>query len=136
INVCLVENLPVLRFEQGKTYKIFTPDGVFECDRLIVANNGFARHLGILRDRLITIFTYAGLTGVLDEGELEKLGHEASWGVIPAHRLGSTMRKLESGRFMVRSAYSYEQEAPMAQVGRLLSDLYRRRYPSMRTHQF
>lgn len=135
-NVHLVENLPVSHFYQGTTYKVVTAEGTFECDRLIIANNGFARHLGLLRDRLITIFTYAGLTEVLADGEREKLGREPSWGVIPAHRLGSTLRKISGGRFMLRSAYSYEREMPMAQISRLLSTLYRRRYPAMRTHQF
>lgn len=135
-NVHLVEHLAAHRVEEGRTHKVHTAQGVFECDRLIIANNGFARRLGVLRDRLITIYTYAGLTGQLDAVELEKLGGEASWGIIPAHRLGSTLRKTEDGRFMVRSAYSYERELPTDHVRTMLSTLYRNRYPHLRSHDF
>lgn len=135
-NVHLVEELAALRIDERGGFKVETPRGTFECDRLIIANNGYARRLGILRDRLITIFTYAGLTASLDKSELDKLGGESTWGIIPAHRLGSTLRKAEGGRFMVRSAYSYERELPADQVKTMLSGLYRNRYPQMASHQF
>lgn len=135
-NVQLVEQLAAQRVEEGRTHTVHTAQGAFECDRLVIANNGFARRLGLLRDRLITIYTYAGLTEQLDTAELEKLGGEKTWGIIPAHRLGTTLRKIEGGRFMVRSAYSYEREMPVDHVHAMLSDLYRKRYPQMRTHQF
>ncbi|MYN13692.1 FAD-dependent oxidoreductase [Pusillimonas sp. TS35] len=136
-NVQLVECLPASRIDHGHgRHIVHTRAGAFECDRLIVANNGFARRLGILKDRLITIYTYAGLTVPLDHTEQSKLGKVPAWGIIPAHRLGSTLRKTRDGRFMVRSAYSYERELPPDQVGAMLSQLYRNRYPHMRSHVF
>lgn len=135
-NVHLLEQLPVLRIDEGAVQRVHTPQGEFACERLIIANNGFARHLGLLRDRLITIYTYAGLTEALEPGELQKLGAPPCWGVIPAHRLGSTLRKIEGGRFMVRSAYSYEREMPVNHAHAMLSELYRHRYPSMKSHAF
>lgn len=136
-NVHLVERLAVQRIEESqRNHKVHTAQGTFECDRLIIANNGFARHLGILRDRLITIYTYAGLTPQLDKNELEKLGQEPTWGIIPALRLGTTLRKTTDGRFMIRSAYSYERELPTDLVRTQLTTLYSNRYPQMRSHSF
>ncbi|KAA0911342.1 FAD-binding oxidoreductase [Pusillimonas sp. ANT_WB101] len=135
-NVHLIENLPALNIREGKTYKVNTSIGEFECDRLILANNSFAKRLGVLSSRLITIFTYAGLTEPLDDSEFSLLGNEPSWGVIPAHRLGSTLRKVRGGRFMVRSAYSYERELPAEHASSMLSELYKNRYAHLRSHKF
>jgi glycine/D-amino acid oxidase-like deaminating enzyme len=104
--------------------------------QVIVANNGFARKLGLARDRVFTIYTYAAMTQVLPADELAKLGPAREWGVIPANRLGTTLRKTHGGRFVVRSAYSYEKERPMAEVSAMLTDAYRRRYPQMDSHKF
>src|SRR4030095_12731460 len=108
----------------------------YTADRLVLANNGFAKALGILRDRLITIFTYAAVTPRLQDTELAKLGDAAEWGVIPANRLGTTLRRIGDGRFMVRSAYSYEREQSSSDTLALLTQSYQRRYPNMRSHQF
>lgn len=135
-NVDLVERLVVTRIETGATHEVHTDQGVFECDRVMVANNGFARQLGLLRDRLITIYTYAGLTGKLPDDELRKLGAEPAWGILPAHRLGTTLRKTRDGRFMVRSGYSYEKELAADAVTEMLTSRYRNRYPGMKSHRF
>src|SRR5690606_37877954 len=92
--------------------------------------------LGLARDRVFTIYTYAGLTPVLDAEEQAKLGSQAEWGVIPANRLGTTLRRTQSGRFMVRSAYSYEAEQSTERVRAMLQDCYRRRYPNMLSADF
>jgi|GEM_PF-6655265 len=75
-----------------------------------------------------------GLTEPLDEEELQKLGPEPEWGVIPANRLGTTLRKVAGGRFMVRSSYSYDREEPLAEVRKALQGCYQMRYPQMRSH--
>ncbi|MBV7483461.1 FAD-binding oxidoreductase [Bordetella sp. BOR01] len=135
-NVRLAEQTPVLRLEHGRSSRVHTRSAVYECDRLVIANNGFARMLGLLRDRMFTIYTYAGLTAALSPEERSKLGVERKWGVIPAHRLGSTLRLSEGGRFMVRSGYSYEKELSTPQVHAMLSGLYRNRFPHMASFEF
>jgi len=135
-NVTVVENEPVISLSETAPFRVATARGAFIADRVILANNGFAKSLGILRDRLITIFTYAAVTPRLIESELAKLGDSPEWGVIPANRLGTTLRRIQDGRFMVRSAYSYEREQVADKTLALLTDCYRRRYPNMRSHQF
>lgn len=76
------------------------------------------------------------MTPRLQDTELAKLGDAAEWGVIPANRLGTTLRRIGDGRFMVRSAYSYEREQSSSDTLALLTQSYQRRYPNMRSHQF
>ena len=113
-----------------------TRGGEFTADNVILANNAFARRLGFLRSRLVTIFTYAGVTPVLSPAQQALLGERDQWGVIPANRLGTTLRRISGGRFMVRSAYSYEAEQPLERMEQLLRDSFVRRYPDLAAHDF
>lgn len=133
-NVHLWENEPVLSIEQGRPHRVVTRSRTVTTPRVVVANNGFARKLGFARDRVFTIYTYAALTPQLDADDLARLGPTDEWGVIPANRLGTTLRKVMSGRFMVRSAYSYEEEQSLATVRALLTQCYRNRYPELKSH--
>ena len=135
-NIHLWEGEPVIAVEKGKPHRVLTRTMQLTTPRVVITNNGFARKLGFARDRVFTIYTYAALTPQLEQNELDKLGPAAEWGVIPANRLGTTLRKVASGRFMVRSAYSYESEQPLDQVNALLQDSYRRRFPALRDHRF
>ena len=133
-NVQLWEGEPVLSLHEGKPHRVRTATAELSAPRIVIANNGFARKLGFARDRVFTIYTYAGLTEQLDEEELHKLGPAPEWGVIPANRLGTTLRKVAGGRFMVRSSYSYDSEEPLAEVRQALQGCYQMRYPQMRSH--
>ncbi|WP_428983464.1 NAD(P)/FAD-dependent oxidoreductase [Paraburkholderia phymatum] len=135
-NVVLVESEPVIALSESSPFRITTSAAEYTADRVILANNGFAKALGILRDRLITIFTYAAVTPKLPEPELKKLGDTQEWGVIPANRLGTTLRRVQGGRFMVRSAYSYEREQSPSDTLAQLTSCYQRRYPNMKSHDF
>jgi len=133
-NVVLWEGMAVDSLHAGQPWKIRTGAGELSADRVIVTNNGFARKLGFARDRVFTIYTYAALTDELDAESLEKLGRAEEWGVIPAQRLGTTLRKASCRRFMVRSGYSYEREASLEKIRADLQACYRMRYPDMRSH--
>lgn len=135
-NVVLVEGEPVVSLSESSPFRVTSSSAQYTADRIVLANNGFAKSLGILRDRLITIFTYAALTPRLPESELKKLGNSEEWGVIPANRLGTTLRRVQGGRFMVRSAYSYEREQSPADTLNQLTSSYQRRYPNMKSHKF
>lgn len=134
-NVTVLEDTPVLDIGKGPIYQVKTPMRTFRAKNVVLANNGFARHLGFLKDRLITIYTYAGMTPELAESEQALHGSDDEWGVIPANRLGTTLRKIRGGRFMVRSAYSYEHAQPPHVVRAMLTDCYRRRYPDLKSHE-
>ncbi len=134
-NVTLVEHCPVLSVDGTSQCLIRTKDRDIKAGKLILANNGYAKKLGFLKDRLITIFTYAGMTPELDDQQLALHGTDPEWGLIPANRLGTTLRRIQNRRFMVRSAYSYEKAQTQAAVYTMLTDCYRRRYPGLCGHR-
>ena len=143
-NVHLCENTPVLDVQAQATAHdkpvIATSAGRFSADRLILANNAFVKRLGYLRDRLVTIYTYAALTPELSTAERRLAGQDnrssLEWGILPANRLGTTVRLVAGRRLLFRSAYSYEKELPVARVEQLLRASYRRRFPEMPKHDF
>lgn len=143
-NVHLCENTPVLDVQAQATAHdkpvIATSAGRFSADRLILANNAFVKRLGYLRDRLVTIYTYAALTPELSPAERHLAGQDnqssLEWGILPANRLGTTVRLVAGKRLLFRSAYSYEKELPVARVEQLLRASYRRRFPEMPRHDF
>ena len=133
-NVFLWEQTPVLKLEKGQPHRVVTAHKELTAAQVIIANNGFASQLGFAKDRVLTIYTYAGLTEELDEGTLQRFGPAPEWGVIPANRLGTTLRKTAAKRFMVRSAYSYEKEQSLVTVKALLEQCYKNRYPKLKSH--
>lgn len=134
-NVTLIESTPVIRIEKGKPNKVVTRNAEFFSDKIILANNGFAKNLGYLKERLVTIYTYAGITPALSEDESASHGADQEWGIIPAHRLGTTLRKLKNNRFMVRSEYSYEKPITQYRADKLLKECYYRRFPNLKSHE-
>ncbi|CAB3677837.1 FAD-dependent oxidoreductase [Paraburkholderia rhynchosiae] len=76
------------------------------------------------------------MTEPLSSAQLAFLGDSPEWGLIPASRLGSTIRRTQDGRFLVRSAFSYERELKDDSIERLLSDNFARRYPQLASHKF
>ncbi|MGS1117742.1 NAD(P)/FAD-dependent oxidoreductase [Castellaniella sp. UC4442_H9] len=135
-NVELREDNPVSEIRGKGPYDVYIPGGQVRAGKLVLANNGFAKRLGFARDRLVIIFTYAGMTPEMDDEHLALHGAGVEWGLIPANRLGTTLRKIQNRRFMVRSAYSYETAQPMEKVRAMLTDYYRRRYPALESHEF
>lgn len=139
-NVHLMENTPVIKTQMEGRKTVFTSAGAFSADRIIIATNAFIKRLGYLRDRIITIYTYAALTPELSPRHLECMGVSAQsgaeWGILPAHRLGTTVRFVGGKRLLFRSAYSYEKELSHKRANELLLAAYRRRFPAMPEHVF
>jgi len=77
------------------------------------------------------MYTYAGLTAPLPATDLARLGSDPNWGLLPAHRLGATLRRTVDGRLMVRSFYGYEREEDNARVAGRLRDCLTRRFPQL-----
>ncbi|MEX0964238.1 MAG: FAD-binding oxidoreductase [Pseudohongiellaceae bacterium] len=136
-SVQLYENTPALSIEQHQSrWKVATPDGTISARKLVLANNAFSKELGIARSRLVAMYTYAGLTPVFEQAILNELGSESSWGLLPTHRLGSTLRKTSDGRLMVRSMYGYEQESPRHKIEAELKSRLKKRFPQLPRFEF
>ena len=136
-SVSVYENTPALEINKtGINWVVNTPQGELTCSQLVLANNSFAKNLGINRSRLVGVYTYAGLTPRLNDSMLETLGSNPNWGLLPAHRLGSTLRRTADGRLLVRSLHSYEQEITGQKIRHELQDRMWRRFPQLRGQDF
>jgi len=131
-SVQLFENTAALRLkQQSGGWQVQTPNAVINAHKLVLANNAFSKELGIGRSRLVAMHTYAGLTPVLEKSVLDDLGGDENWGLLPTHRLGSTLRRTIDGRLMVRSVHSYEKEAPKGKVIGELKHRLEKRFPQL-----
>ena len=127
----LFEQTPVLELKRTGKWRLRTPDATVTADYVIMAANASVKNFGYLRARLVTIFTYAALTEPLPKSESEAFGMMGAWGLLPVHRLGTTVRRVGADRLMVRSLYSYERGVPWRCATSALLTRFRRRYPDL-----
>ena len=136
-SIALYQRSPALGIRRvGDTWQVKTPHGDVAARTVIVANNAFAKNLGVGRSRVAAIYTYAALTAPLTGNHLRRLGSDQAWGLLPAHRLGSTLRRTADGRLLIRSCYDYESEADNDTVASILTDALRRRFPFLGEFRF
>lgn len=135
-NVHLLERTRVETLSGAGKIEIETSKGSFTADRVLIAANAWARKYGLLRDRVFALYTYGALTPELDDAELAKLGSLPQWGTIPAHSMGTTLRKFIGRRLLVRSGEGYEREHGDGYARALLTKLFKRRFPEMKSHRF
>ena len=131
--VKLYEQSPVLELApaaRGMGWRLRTPQAEIEAEQVVLATNAAIKAFGFWRDRLVTIYTFAGMTGPMRPEEISTLGVPV-WGVLPAHRLGTTVRRVDDSRLMVRSLYAYEAPLPADQVEKALTSCFHRRYPHL-----
>ncbi len=130
-SITIYEKSPALGLEQHhSSWKVRTSAGVLRAPRVFLANNAFAKGLGFGQSRSVTIFTYAGITAPLSEEARINTSSQGQWGILPAHRLGTTFRSTEDGRLLVRGMYGYEQEGG-AEVKDILQRSLSKRFPAL-----
>lgn len=135
--ISVYENTPATGLQRNADgWQVQTDRATLNASTVIVANNAFAKHLGIAGSRLVKMYTYAALTEPLPDAELARLGSSQSWGLLPTHRLGCTLRRTRDGRLLIRSHYGYEAEAANDAVGELLMASLRARFPQLGNLQF
>lgn len=136
--VTIYENSPVLRIEQdGAARKVITAKGSGTAPKVIMAVNGRIEEFGLFKNRLLHIYTFASMTRQLTADEIKRLGGEESWGIIPAHAMGSSLRKLKEGRIVVRGIFTYNPSgetdaAQIARMGRQHDKSFRARFPMLK----
>lgn len=135
--VTLYENTPVLRLARdGADWLLHSPGGVIRARNVVLATNGFIRKFGYLNLRMATIFTYAAVTRALTQAEQIHAGQSPAWGLLPSHRLGSTLRRIGQDRLMIRSLYAHEAEVDEAEARAKLRDRFVRRWPGLSQVEF
>lgn len=135
-SVRLHENSPATGVNAaGGSWRVSTPEAEIHAPRVILANNAFSRALGADASRLTAIYTYAAVTSILPPTLRAQLMPHA-WGLLPAHRLGCTLRTTHDGRLMIRSRYSYEREASNARIEDSLKASLEARFPELAPMNF
>jgi glycine/D-amino acid oxidase-like deaminating enzyme len=126
------ENSPVLDLKRhGKRWALKTSSAQITADHVIMATNPSVKFFGYLQDKIVTIHTYAALSERLKPSEMASLGSLQSWGVLPAHRLGTTVRRVGADRLLVRSLYAYEHSLSESEVHEALRRRFHNRYPAL-----
>lgn len=131
-NVHLHENTPLVGMRRHGKWHLVTPDATVEADTVVMAVNAAVKGFGYLADRLVAIYTYAAISKALPEQDIPQLGAMPSWGMLPSHRLGTTVRRIGRDRLMVRSLYAYERGVSDAKAERELRARFHARYPDLR----
>lgn len=133
----LYENSPVvaIRNDSG-TWSARTPKASAHAPLLILANNAFCKRLGVAASRLVAMYTCAALTEPLSRKSLDFLGSDPAWGLLPAHRLGSTLRRTADGRLLIRSLYGYEKDVDAGGASTILKSALERRFPQLTDARF
>lgn len=118
--VAVYEQSPLLRLETGPVHVAHSHHGTVTAPGVILAVNGHIESLGLFSRRLMHLFTYASMTRRLTAAEEARLGGEPEWALVPAHPMGSTLRRLPQGRIVVRSVFSWnpERRTSVRQVSR------------------
>ncbi|MFC4625951.1 NAD(P)/FAD-dependent oxidoreductase [Daeguia caeni] len=135
-DIALYENTPVLKLCKRDGWVLETANGVVKCRNVAFATNAFIRKFGYLKSRMATIYTYAAITGEIPDDRLGELGESPAWGLLPSHRLGTTLRRIGRNRLMVRSLYAHEAELDAKEAHAKLKDRFERRWPNLRGVQF
>lgn len=130
-SIVLYERTPALEITaDANGWRVITPEGDIKTSKIILANNAFSRALGADSSRLTAIYTYAAMTSPLATADRNRIARE-EWGLLPAHRLGCTLRTTSDGRLMIRSRYSYEREADNARIEAELKASLEARFPEL-----
>ena len=124
--VRLYEGSPALSFQRdGSFWRIKTPEGSLDCEKIILAVNGHAESFGFFRRRLMHVFTYASMSRAMTAQQRGTLGGQANWSLTPADPMGVTVRKVSvpgagGERILVRSRFTYDPSMEVSS-GRLKS---------------
>jgi glycine/D-amino acid oxidase-like deaminating enzyme len=136
-NVTIAEHAFVDRLvrDQGG-WRLETGGHRISARKVILANNAFAKTLHRGAGRVVAMYTSAGITDPLDGAALAGLGSDENWGLLPAHRLGATLRRTSDGRLLVRTFHSYEREEDPVRLEARLRVYLASRFPDLELPPF
>ena len=136
-SINIFERSPVVQINPvSKGWQVVAHQGSLTCTDLVLANNSFIAGLGVARPNLASVYTYAALTEPLSASALGSLGSVRNWGLLPTHRLGSTLRLTTDGRLLIRSLHDLEKEQDEHRVREALSTRLKRRFPQLGEFRF
>ncbi len=131
--VDIFENSPVT--EISKSF-VRTAKGSVSAPRIILTVNGHLNSFGFMKRRLMHVYTFASMTRQLSDAEQRALGGDPQWGIVSAHPMGTSVRKLSEGRIVVRSVFTYNPtgETSASQIrnlGKVQDRAFAARFPML-----
>jgi len=131
---------PVTRLAKvGSVWRLETPQGSIEADKVILTVNGHIESFGYFRRRLMHLYLFGSMTRRLTPHEVKTLGGMPSWGFTPADSLGSTVRRItDTGgdRIVIRNSVAWSQSrsisnSHLTKVVKPHDHAFRRRFPQL-----
>lgn len=110
-SVTLHENTAIIGAQYGNPFHAFqTPTGTIKTKKVIICAAGYLTEFGFYPHSAIPLYTFASMTRELSAAELAKVGDRGSYGLIPANSFGTTVRRTNDNRLLLRNVYSYAQD--------------------------
>lgn len=106
-NVDVYEQTPVIGIHRGRPCRLIVANGEIETDGLVLCTNTFSPALGFGRNRMVPGALFASLTRPLSSAELDEVGEDGPWGILPGVVGGSTVRRTTDNRVLMRNGFSY-----------------------------
>ncbi len=106
-NVDLLEESPVRHIDRSQPFVLHGEAGQVRTDRLFIAANGYTPGIGFLRDRIFPLLTFASLSRALTAQEQAALGGAPEWGLVPEDPMGTTVRRTQDQRILIRHSVQY-----------------------------
>ncbi|WP_416414221.1 NAD(P)/FAD-dependent oxidoreductase [Pantoea sp. App145] len=107
-NVTIYANSPALQISTSGLIHAFTPHGEVRADKLMLAINGAARGLPLVKGSVFAMSTFATLTEPLTLQQRQRLGEISPWGLTPVNALaGATLRYTRDHRFLIREHVNF-----------------------------
>ncbi|MCC7274963.1 MAG: FAD-binding oxidoreductase [Alphaproteobacteria bacterium] len=129
--VALYERSLVRKLARREKWHLELDGASVLADHVILATNAYIKQFGYLLDRLVATYTYAAITEPMGPADSARIGSMPAWGILPAHRMGTTCRRVGRDRLLVRSLASYEGELSPAAVREGLMKKYLARWPHL-----
>ncbi|MCK5920460.1 MAG: FAD-binding oxidoreductase, partial [Methylococcales bacterium] len=108
----IYENSAIISLvKQGNAWQAKTAKASISAKSVFLAVNGHVQSFGFYKRRLMHVFTYASMTRALSADEIRALGGESQWACLPAHPMGTTVRRITGNggsRIIIRNRFTYD----------------------------
>ena len=125
-NVALHECTPVTAIDAGPKWQLRARRGEIHADRLYIACGGFSGLLGLGCERIVPLLTFGSLTRPLTEAEADNFGGRPEWGLVSEDRMGTSLRRTQYGRLLVRNCVRYRSPPTVGHVEAAIANTHRK----------
>ncbi len=141
-NVTVYEQSPLVKLEsQGKSHLLQTPEGEVTADKVLITTGIHLRHLGLAKNRYVSMATYASMSEPLSDEQLNqfKIGNEFCLFATAAN--GPTIRLTNDGRLCYRNVQKHCPSGaihaePLTDIAKRHREAINSRWPSLADLKF